>query len=93
MLMAAGVEGAAVFAPHAVFSVAVGIVKLAVFGVAGIVTAKVIAVALLIGIVAFPGAFLAKRIVDTLPVHVHTAVLDAVVVFGGVAMLLGALLR
>jgi uncharacterized membrane protein YfcA len=93
MLMAAGVEGAAVIATDAVISVVVGIVKLSVFGLAGIVTGKVIAVALLIGIVAFPGAFLAKRIVDRLPLHVHAAVLDAVVVFGGVAMLVSALVR
>jgi hypothetical protein len=53
----------------------------------------VIAVAVLIGVVAFPGAFLAKRIVDRLPVHVHTTVLDVVVIFGGVAMLVSALMR
>jgi uncharacterized membrane protein YfcA len=93
MLMAAGVEGAAVIATDAVISVVIGIVKLIVFGFAGIVTAKVIAVALLIGVVAFPGAFLAKRIVDRMPLHVHTVVLDAVVVFGGVAMLVTAWMR
>ena len=42
-----------------------------------------VAVALLIGGVAFPGAFLAKAIVDRLPMHVHTAILDAVVISGG----------
>src|SRR5262245_49714653 len=78
MLMASGLEGAAVIATDAVVSVVIGIVKLAVFGFAGVVTGKVIAVALLIGIVAFPGAFVAKRIVDRLPVQVHTALLDAV---------------
>jgi uncharacterized membrane protein YfcA len=90
MLMAAGVEGAAVIATDAVISVVIGLVKLTVFGVAGIVTAKVIAVALLIGIVAFPGAFLAKRIVDRLPLRVHTALLDAVVLVGGLLMIAGA---
>ena len=34
---------------------------------------------------AFPGAFLAKALVDRLPVHVHTAILDAVVIGGGAA--------
>ncbi len=48
-------------------------------------TAKVLAVALLIGVVAFPGAFLAKALVERLPVHVHTAILDAVVMVGGAA--------
>jgi uncharacterized membrane protein YfcA len=90
MLMAAGLEGAAVIATDAAISVVIGIVKIAVFGIAGVVTPKVIAVALLIGLVAFPGAFLAKALVERLPVHVHTAILDAVVVGGGALMVLGA---
>jgi uncharacterized membrane protein YfcA len=90
MLMAAGVEGAAVIATDAVISVVIGLVKLAVFGVAGIVTAKVIAVALLIGVVAFPGAFLARRIVSRMSLRGHTLVLDAVVLGGGLAMIIGA---
>jgi hypothetical protein len=51
------------------------------------VDAKVIAVALLIGGVAFPGAFFAKALVDRLPVHVHTAILDALVMGGGAVMI------
>ena len=93
LLMAVGLQGAAVIATDAAISVIIGIVKLGVFGVFGAVTPKVVAVALLIGCVAFPGAFLAKAIVDRLPVHVHTAILDAVVIVGGVLMIAGALLR
>jgi hypothetical protein len=37
-----------------------------------------------------PGAFLAKALVERLPVHVHTAILDAVVITGGLLMVLGA---
>ena len=93
MLMAAGVEGAAVIATDAVISIALGLVKLTVFGLAGVITGHVIAVALLIGLVAFPGAFLARALVERLPIHIHTAILDAVVVMGGVVMILGALRR
>jgi uncharacterized membrane protein YfcA len=91
MLMAAGVEGAAVIATDAVISVALGVVKLTVFGLAGVITGQVIAVALLIGLVAFPGAFLARALVERLPIHIHTAILDAVVVMGGAVMIAGAL--
>jgi uncharacterized membrane protein YfcA len=91
MLMAAGVQGAAVIATDAAISIVIGFVKFGVFGIAGIVTPKVIAVALLIGLVAFPGAFVAKRLVEKLSLAAHTAILDAVVMFGGVAMLIGAL--
>jgi uncharacterized protein len=90
LLMAAGLQGAAVIATDAALSVVVGLVRLAVFGVAGVATAKVIAVALLIGVVTFPGAFLARQLVERLPIHVHTAMLDVVVVISGVAMIVGA---
>jgi len=89
MLMAARLEGAAVIATDAVISIVMGLVKIAVFGFAGVVTAQVVAVALLIGLVAFrapsspaPGRAAAD--------HVHTAILDAVVVVGGAAMIAGA---
>lgn len=90
MLMAAGLEGAAVIATDAAISIAIGIVKTLVFGMAGAVDATVIAVALLIGIVAFPGAFLAKLLVERLPIRLHTALLDAVVIGGGATMLVRA---
>jgi len=90
MLMSVGLEGAAVIATDAAISVAIGMVKISVFGLFGAVDARVVAVALLIGAVAFPGAFLAKALVDRMPVHVHTAILDAVVIAGGVLMIVGA---
>jgi uncharacterized membrane protein YfcA len=93
MLMGAGLEGAAVIATDAVISVALGVVKVAVFGLAGVVSGQVIAVALLIGVVALPGAFLARALVERLPIHIHTAMLDAVVMIGGAVMILGALRR
>jgi uncharacterized membrane protein YfcA len=93
LLMATGLQGAAVIATDAVVSIAVGLTKFAVFGVAGAVTAQVLAVGVLIGSIALPGAFLAKRLVERLPVHVHTAILDAVVIGGGLIMLGNALMR
>jgi uncharacterized membrane protein YfcA len=91
LLMAAGVEGAGVIATDAAISIMIGIVKISVFGLAGVITAQVIAFALLIGLVALPGAFLAKAFVERMPVHVHTAILDAVVLLGGVFLVWGAL--
>jgi uncharacterized membrane protein YfcA len=93
MLMGAGLQGAAVIATDAVISVALGVVKIAVFGAAGVVTGQVIAVALLIGVVALPGAFLARALVARLPLHIHAAMLDAVVMLGGAVMIVGALRR
>ena len=93
MLMAAGLDGIAVIATDAVISIVLGLVKVAVFGLAGVVTSQVVALALLIGLVAFPGAFLARALVARLPIHVHAAILDAVVVMGGAIMIVGAFRR
>jgi uncharacterized membrane protein YfcA len=91
LLMAAGLTGAGVIATDSAISIVIGMVKVAVFGVAGVVSAQVVAFALLIGIVALPGAFLARRFVERMPVHVHTAILDAVVFAGGIVMIAAAL--
>jgi uncharacterized membrane protein YfcA len=93
LLMAAGLEGAAVIATDAVISIGIGFAKLATFGLAGAVNAQVVAIALLIGAVAFPGAFLAKVLIGRLSVHVHSAILDAVVIGGGAAMIVNAFAR
>src|SRR6266700_5980519 len=53
LLMAAGLGGAAVLATDAAISIGIGFAKLATFGLAGVVSAQVIAIALLIGAVAF----------------------------------------
>ena len=93
MLMSAGVSGAGVIATDAIISIVVGIIKISVFGVAGVLTVQVISFALLIGIVALPGAFLARAFVERMPVHVHTAILDAVVICGGAFMIFSAFRR
>jgi uncharacterized membrane protein YfcA len=93
LLMAAGLEGAAVVATDAVISIGIGLAKFATFGLAGVVNAQVIAIALFIGAVALPGAFLAKALIERLPLHVHTTILDAVVIGGGVAMVVNAFVR
>jgi uncharacterized protein len=89
-LMASGLAGAGVIATDAAISIVVGMVKIAVFGIAGIVDSKVLAFALLIGAISMPGAFLAKALVDRMPLRVHTAILDAVVLFGGAFMVFNA---
>ena len=91
LLMAAGVQGAGVIATDAAVSIVISVVKASVFGLTGVLTAQVFAFALLIGIVAMPGAFLARAFVERMPVHVHTAILDVVVLVGGVVLVVGAL--
>jgi uncharacterized membrane protein YfcA len=91
LLMASGLEGTAVIATDAVISLFTSVIKISVFGLAGIVTAQVLAFALLIGLVALPGAFLARAFVERMPVHIHTAILDVAVISGGAVMIWSAL--
>jgi len=90
LLMAAGLEGAAIIATDAVISVITSLIKISVFGLAGVVTAQVVAFAVLIGAIALPGTFLARAFVERMPVHIHAAILDAAVVVGGVVMISAA---
>jgi uncharacterized membrane protein YfcA len=90
LLMAAGLEGAAVIATDAAISVATSLIKISVFGLAGVLTAQVLAFAFLIGAIALPGAFLARSFVERMPLHIHTAILDAAVIAGGVIMISAA---
>jgi uncharacterized membrane protein YfcA len=91
LLMAAGLEGAAVIATDAMISLAISMIKVSVFGLAGVVSPQVLAFAVLIGVVALPGAFLARAFVERMPVHIHAAILDVAVVIGGVVMISSAL--
>ena len=93
LLMAAGLQGAAVVATDAVISIVVTAVRMAVFGLSGVIDTRVMAFALLIGAIALPGAFLAKALVARLSLTVHTALLDVVVLIGGAMMIYGALTR
>jgi uncharacterized membrane protein YfcA len=90
LLMATGLEGSAVIATDAMVSVVMGVIKLAVFGLAGVITPVVLAIGLLIGVIGFFCTFLARLIVERMPVHVHTAILDAVVIVGAGIMIFGA---
>ena len=90
LLMAAGLQGAAVVATDAVISIVISTVKLSVFGLAGVLTTQIIALAILIGLAAMPGAYIARLLVERMPVHFHTAILDAVVLVGGAFLIVGA---
>jgi len=90
LLMATGLEGAAVIATDALVSVFMGVIKLSVFGIAGVITSVVLVIGLLIGVIGFCSTFIARAIVDRIPVNVHTAILDAVVIAGAAIMIFGA---
>lgn len=90
LLMAAGLSGVAVLATDAVISTVTGLTRMSVYWASGAMTSQVVAFGLLIGIVSLPGTFAARAFVERLPLHVHTAILDAIVIFGGAIMIVQA---
>lgn len=86
ILLAAGLSGQAVIATDAVVSFGLGLAKTLVFQSAGALTPPLWIVALVIGASATPGAFVAKRLVQALSPRIHTGILDAVVILGGLAL-------
>jgi uncharacterized membrane protein YfcA len=87
ILLAAGLGGRAVIATDAGISMTLGLAKALVFQTTGFLPLSSVAMALLIGLCATPGAFIAKRLASGLSNRAHIAILDAVVVVGGVLLI------
>ena len=86
-LMAAGVEGGGLIGTDATVSCITNVVKIVMFTRAGLLDPALIAIGLMIGVVSFPGAFLARAILRRLPIKLHTAMMDALVILGGLSFL------
>jgi uncharacterized membrane protein YfcA len=90
MMMATGVHGTSVLATDSLVSMVLVTIKSSVFFVSGAVTPLVMALALVTGLSVLPTAVIARIIMLRLPVHVHTAMLDAMVTVGGAALIIAA---
>jgi uncharacterized protein len=86
-LMAAGLQGAALIGTDAIVSMAMGLAKVALFGSVSRLDAQLAAAGVLIGLATAPGAFIARRLLAVVPLHVHTAFMDVVVLAGGASFL------
>lgn len=91
LLMAAGLESASVVATDAAISVLLNTTKILVFGFRGAMNAEVLAFGVLIAVIGLPGVYLARKFVEALPVRMHTAILDVMVILGGVTMIASAI--
>ncbi|MCX7167262.1 MAG: sulfite exporter TauE/SafE family protein [Rhodocyclales bacterium] len=90
ILMSAGLEGASLVATDAVVSAVMGIAKIALFGGVSILNPDLAAVGLLVGLCTFPGAFVARRIMSSIPARIHAWIMELVVIVGAVVLLRGA---
>ncbi|WP_229426647.1 sulfite exporter TauE/SafE family protein [Microvirga alba] len=87
ILMAAGLNGRAVVATDAIISLGLGVAKTGAFHAFGALPPSAWIMALIVGLSATPGAFIAKRLTQALPIHIHNAILDAAIICGGVILI------
>ena len=87
ILMAAGVQGAALIATDAVISVIMGVAKIALFRSLSRLDVELLLAGLLIGACTVPGAFVARWLLKHIPARIHTAFMEVVVVVGGLGFL------
>jgi uncharacterized protein len=90
ILMAGGLEGVAVIATDAGVSLLVGAVKTLVFQTAGALPWASWIMAVLIGVCALPGAFIARALTGKISLTTHAYILDAVVIIGGALLVIQA---
>ena len=88
LIVAAGLQGPAVIATDAGISLVLGAVKTLVFQSSGVLPLSSWIMALVIGVAALPGAFIAKRLAHRLSLKAHTNILDVVVMLGGALLVL-----
>lgn len=86
-LMAAGVTGGALIGTDAASALLINLVKIGMFAQAGLIDLDLLIFGLMMGLATFPGAFLARAILKRMPVKIHTAMMDAIVLFGGASFL------
>jgi uncharacterized protein len=82
-LMAAGVTGSALIGTDAASALLINLIKIGMFGGAGLIDLSLLVFGLMMGLATFPGAFVARAIVRRMPIRIHTAMMDALVVLGG----------
>ena len=83
IFMAAGLAGPAELATDCAVTLVTSIVKTGVFQAAGSLSPANWAMALLIGVVTTPGAFIARWLVRRFSATLHTQILEAAILIGG----------
>ena len=90
MLLGAGLAGPGLLATDAAIAVIVNIAKIIAFGRLEALTVPLFTAAVAMGLCTVPGTWLAAWIVRRTDIRIHTLIMEALVVFGGFAIAIGA---
>lgn len=91
ILVGAGLGGMALIGTDAAIGLATHFVKIVVFGSAQVLTLELAILGTVVGLCMIPGTFLARWILRRMPLAIHAALVDVVIVLGGLGFLIRAL--
>jgi uncharacterized membrane protein YfcA len=91
LLLGGGLGGTAVLATDAAVSVVVDLVRAALFGHLRTLDAQGAVLGLLIGVATLPGSAAAAWLVRRMRVRLHALLMEALIVLGGVGVIVGSL--
>lgn len=87
ILMAGGVQGAALVATDAVISVVLGVAKVMLFGGLTALNLELALIGLLVGLCTVPGAFVARALLKHIPGGAHAWLMEFIVIAGALSLL------
>ena len=87
VLMAAGVQGTPLIATDAAVSTVINVLKMLVFGSAGLLGPTLLLAGLLIGLCTIPGPFVARWLMQRMSIRVHALMMDGLILTGGLLLL------
>ena len=90
LLMGIGFAGPALLATDAAISVAVNLFKAVVFGALDALSLQYFILALVLGVCTIPGTACAAWVVRRTSIRLHTALIEGIILIGGLSMLFGA---
>jgi uncharacterized membrane protein YfcA len=91
ILMSAGLHSVSLIATDATISTTLAIFKIAVYGGSDRLNTDLTAMGILVGLCMAPGGFIARRLLNHVPVKIHAWVMEVVVFFGSILFIWRAL--
>ena len=92
LLVGAGLGGMALIGTDAAIGLATHAIKIVVFGSAQVLTLELAVLGMVVGVCMVPGTFLARWLLQRMPLTIHAVLVDAVIVLGGLGFLVRALM-
>jgi hypothetical protein len=91
VLVGAGLGGMALIGTDAAIGIATHFIKIVVFGSTRVLTLDLAVLGIVVGVCMIPGTFVARWLLQRMPLAIHAVLVDVVIVIGGLGFLFRAL--